>query len=402
MVRSQEAETFEWPPVEEPLTSQIFEFGRSVGVGPTAAVAARREADPAPNLPEPQQEEGHFVQRALQEGSAAKPPAQAMRLPRSGWRISLRVVALVAVALAALLQGVYSVYTPSLWTTASTANSQPPALPTRQAPLAIGELAFTLSAQERPTNTTEPAPERTAAVAPESTAAPSPTSTANVNGARPRSETGRLVVRSDPSGAQVFVGGQLYGVTPLTLETMRTGEHHIVLRRNATELRQTVRIEPGGTVSVVAPMPSNAPAWGWMTIASPVELDIFENGALIGTSRSRQIMLEAGPHALDLVNENLGYRHTQQVRVDPGEVERITVALPQSTISLNALPWAEVWIDGVSVGQTPIGNLPIVIGRHEIVFRHPELGEQTVPATIKAGIPTRLVADLRQKPSGSR
>jgi hypothetical protein len=413
MVRIKEAEAFEWPPVEEAVTSQIFEFGNG-RVEPTehpfapvasAAVAAPREADPAPKLPKPQQEEVHFdQQRVLQRASAAKPSVRAMRLSRSWSRLSSRVVpvALIAVAITAVLEGVYIVHGPSLRPTASTANSAQQAPPTREVPHPIGEPVFTLRTQERPTNTTEPAPERTAAVAPQSTAAPSPTSAANVDGARPRSETGRLVVRSDPSGAQVFVDGQLHGVTPLTLETMGTGEHRIVLKRYATELTQTVRIEPGGTVSVVAPMQSSAPAWGWMTIASPVELDVFENGALLGTSRSRRIMLEAGPHSLELVNENLAYRHTQQVRVEPGEAERITVALPQSTINLNARPWAEVWIDGESVGQTPIGNLPIVIGMHEIVFRHPELGEQTVSATIKAGIPTRLAADLRQQPSGSR
>ena len=177
------------------------------------------------------------------------------------------------------------------------------------------------------------------------------------------------------------------------------GEHRILLKRNATELGQTVRVEPGQTISVVAPMPSNASTSGWIAIDLPVEVDVFENGALLGTSRSRQIMLEAGPHTLDLVSENLAFRHTQQVRVEAGRVERIGVALPESTINLNAVPWAEVLIDGKSVGETPIGNLPMVIGTHQVVFRHPELGERTVSATVKAGVPTRVSADLRREPS---
>ena len=46
---------------------------------------------------------------------------------------------------------------------------------------------------------------------------------------------------------------------------------------------------------------------------------------------------------------------------------------------------ADVWIAGRKIGETPIGNLPISIGTHEVVFRHPDLGErrQTVTVTLK-------------------
>ena len=57
---------------------------------------------------------------------------------------------------------------------------------------------------------------------------------------------------------------------------------------------------------------------------------------------------------------------------------------------------AEVWIDGKSAGETPIGNLALGIGPHNIVFRHPELGEKTVSTVVKAGVPTRVTVDLRK------
>ena len=65
-----------------------------------------------------------------------------------------------------------------------------------------------------------------------------------------------------------------------------------------------------------------------------------------------------------------------------------------STIHVNAVPWAEVWIDGTLVGQTPLGNHPIAIGPHRIVFRHPLLGEKEFETVVKAGAPTRLTARL--------
>ena len=51
-----------------------------------------------------------------------------------------------------------------------------------------------------------------------------------------------------------------------------------------------------------------------------------------------------------------------------------TVSVPNGSLSINALPWADVWIDGRSVGTTPLGNLSVPVGIHEIVWRHPELG----------------------------
>jgi hypothetical protein len=66
-------------------------------------------------------------------------------------------------------------------------------------------------------------------------------------------------------------------------------------------------------------------------------------------------------------------------------------------MSLNATPWAEVWVDGEKLGDTPIGNHQLTLGPHDIVFRHPDLGEQrhTVMVTLKT--PVRLSVDLRKK-----
>jgi hypothetical protein len=97
------------------------------------------------------------------------------------------------------------------------------------------------------------------------------------------------------------------------------------------------------------------------------------------------------------VNDAIGYRTTKAVTVTAGKVTTITTDIPMGAIALNALPWAEVWIDGAKVGETPIGNLAVAAGRHEVIFRHPELGEkrETVLVTLKG--PARLSVDLRSR-----
>jgi hypothetical protein len=54
----------------------------------------------------------------------------------------------------------------------------------------------------------------------------------------------------------------------------------------------------------------------------------------------------------------------------------LDVPMPSGKLSISALPWAEVSVDGRSIGQTPIGNLSVSVGTHEVVWRHPEHGER--------------------------
>jgi serine/threonine-protein kinase len=66
------------------------------------------------------------------------------------------------------------------------------------------------------------------------------------------------------------------------------------------------------------------------------------------------------------------------------------------TLSVNAQPWAEVWVDGQRIGETPIGNLSLPIGHHELVVRHPQLGERRQTVAVGANGPSRIGIDLRR------
>jgi hypothetical protein len=109
-------------------------------------------------------------------------------------------------------------------------------------------------------------------------------------------------------------------------------------------------------------------------------------------------VVPAGRHELEVVSDTLGYRATSVIQVLPGKVAPIRIEWPQGTVSLNAEPWAEVSIDGEKVGDTPIGNLSLPIGPHEIVFRHPELGEQRHAMSVSLKAPARLSVDMRRQP----
>jgi hypothetical protein len=145
----------------------------------------------------------------------------------------------------------------------------------------------------------------------------------------------------------------------------------------------------------VDPAAAAAARFGGFTISAPFELQIFEGDRLLGTTAG-PVAIASGQHTLDVVNEELGFRARQTVNVQGGQMASVAVVVPDGRININAVPWADVWIDGASAGQTPLANLALPIGRHEIVFRHPQFGERRETVVVKVDGITRVSAAFQQ------
>jgi len=211
---------------------------------------------------------------------------------------------------------------------------------------------------------------------------------------------GQLQIRSEPAGASVSVDGTPRGRAPVLVENLKPGDHTVVLESEYGAVKHTVSVAAATTASLVVPLApaEGAPVSGWLSVTAPVDVQIFENKRLLGTSQSERIMVSSGRHDIEIVNEVVGYRSAKTVQVPAGRVTAIKVEWPRGSIAINAVPWAEVWVDGDRVGETPIGNYSLPIGPHEIVFRHPELGELRQVTTVSLRAPARVSVDLRKKP----
>jgi hypothetical protein len=210
---------------------------------------------------------------------------------------------------------------------------------------------------------------------------------------------GQLQIRTEPSGARVIVDGEPRGLSPATIDGLAPGVHKVTIEGALGSVSEEVTVQAGAVASLVVPLngPSGVPVSGWIGVAAPAEVQLYENGRLLGSSRTDRIMALAGKHDLEIANDALGFRVTRSVTVTPGRVTTLALDWPAGSMALNALPWADVWIDGQRIGETPVGNLTLPIGPHEVVFRHPELGEQRFDAIVTLKGPARLSADLRKK-----
>ena len=211
--------------------------------------------------------------------------------------------------------------------------------------------------------------------------------------------TGGLEVATEPPGARVSIDGVPHGVAPVTVMNLKVGEHVVTVRGNSGDaVNRTVSIQEATVASLLVSM--SVPggfASGWLALTSSVPLQILEKGTVIGTTDTPRILLPTGTHELEFVNAELGYRVARTVQIAAGQTAAIGLKPPMGTISINAVPWAEVWIDGQRAGETPIGNFAIAIGKHELLFRHPELGEQRRLVTVGVTSPVRISADMRKQ-----
>jgi hypothetical protein len=203
---------------------------------------------------------------------------------------------------------------------------------------------------------------------------------------------GTLSVSSRPEGARVLVDGQLHGATPLTV-SLPLGNHEIELQNGSASRKLPLTIAGGETVSQVIDL---EPVQGYVAIRAPGTFTITEGGKQIGTTGSGRLTLAAGRHELELASTALNYRTRVTVYIMPGQTVSTSVEVPHGTVSINALPWASVWLDGRSMGVTPLGNIKVPIGSHEIVWRHPTLGERKQVVQVTAKTPVRVGMDFRQ------
>jgi len=161
---------------------------------------------------------------------------------------------------------------------------------------------------------------------------------------------GRLLVRSTPAGATVFVDGKEQGQTPIAVRDLAHGGHSVRLERDGyapverrivitpSEPAQSMEIplpEPratasGGTRST-SPVPTTPATLGRYSGAldvdsKPTGAKVYLDNKLIGTTPLRIPSVSAGSHAVRI--ERDGYRRwSSSVRIVAAERHRVTASL---------------------------------------------------------------------------
>lgn len=212
---------------------------------------------------------------------------------------------------------------------------------------------------------------------------------------------GTLKIDTAGAPARVLVDDALVGPAPAVRGDLAAGTHRVTVEfARGGRLTRTVSVAGGETVALMIGAPAAAtpvaPAMGALSVTAPFEVQVFAGDRLVGASSSPRLALTTGTHTLTLVNAALGFSQTVSATIGAGKTVAIAAEVPVVPVQLNALPWAEVTVDGRALGETPLANVPLALGTHRVVFRHPDLGDRVESFTVRAGAPMRLAADLRR------
>lgn len=215
----------------------------------------------------------------------------------------------------------------------------------------------------------------------------------------PETQKGSVRVVSSTVGAEVFVDGEPKGPVNQEIKDLRPGQHIIEVRKEGFAPQVVeVQVVPGeqrlARVDLVpaAAVPKNAS----LRVVTPVpDAEVFIDGASVGKAPIERNDLQPGKHFV--VVRRQGYADfKREVNLDPAQPTVLTAELSASGSLkiLSNIAGADVYIDGVVVGKTPLQLDTISSGEHLVEIKKTGYVPARQPFRVDGGEAKILSAEL--------
>ena len=179
---------------------------------------------------------------------------------------------------------------------------------------------------------------------------------------------GVLIVETTPTdGAAVYIDGDRYGQTPMTLYgSLSAGKHSVRIDhpRYQTVTEDIITV-PGKTLKIKKTL---VPAFAAISVSTdPVNADVFMDGKPLGTA---PLTYNRIPVEEEIT---LSLRHPEMemmslpLKLKKNETRPINIVLPEKSAAFSVFSFpsgAEVFIDKKRVGVTPLRRYPVLRGSH--------------------------------------
>ena len=117
----------------------------------------------------------------------------------------------------------------------------------------------------------------------------------------------------------------------------------------------------------------------------------FLDGQRLGSLPTR-VDAKPGRHTLRLSNPGLVPERVEAVDIKAGAETALRVSLGKGKLTVDATPWADVFLDGAKLGQTPLAGRQLWEGPHVVRLVGPH-GERTLRIQVRPG-ETRVVNEV--------
>ena len=197
---------------------------------------------------------------------------------------------------------------------------------------------------------------------------------------------GYLNISSTPEqGANVWVDGDLVGVTPIKTDKLASGTHTVRVMKDMYKMKeQSFTVTDGQTTNATLSMSAN---FVNVTVNTDSQSGIYVDEEYKGKGKWTG-RLSDGAHIFEARKEN--HRTSlKSVELVLGETKTITLDAPtpiNGTVDVDSSPMgASIYIDGKHYGETPNYISDILIGEHELKLTKQGCASVTKTITIKEG-----------------
>lgn len=199
----------------------------------------------------------------------------------------------------------------------------------------------------------------------------------------PASSYGSISVTSSPSGATAVLDGGYTEITPCTFSSVSAGQHNIrVNKQGYSSWTADVSVAAGMNTDVSAKLEPVTPATGTIyAVSLPQGAGVTVDGISYGPAPQLASGLSPGYHQVRLslsgfqdwsgqVLVTAGSTTTVSQTLSVGPTARPTTGPGTGLLSVVSLPaGAQVYVDDLFIGVTPLTTPPVTAGSHQVLVR---------------------------------
>jgi hypothetical protein len=220
----------------------------------------------------------------------------------------------------------------------------------------------------------------------------------------PPAQYGTIYAQSNPNGAQIYMNGNFYGYSPVTIPNLPAGTYSMKATLNGyTPDTSLITVNAGQTAFYSptlqqSPQPSRSTGIVYVT-SSPDHAQIYVDGSYQGKA-PMTITLYPGSHTFRLTLS--GYNdYTTTVYVNGGTSQTINAVMSTATygsVAITSMPGATVSMDSNTQGMIPSTGVltlnSIVSGNHLFKVTYPGYNDWMNTIYVRANTMTPFTATL--------
>jgi hypothetical protein len=213
---------------------------------------------------------------------------------------------------------------------------------------------------------------------------------------------GELEVRSEPSGAKVYLDGKEFGESPLLLSDVSPGRHLIRIVKDGYEAYEVLENIEGDRKKVTAHLKKVVAEGELIIRTEPPGATITLNGRSVGKSPFEGKTLSPGIYRIRITKE--GYETWEKAEiVDAGKRVEVLAQLTQQKpregdLEVRSEPSeGKVYLDGKYLGETPLLAPHIRLGRYSLLVLKDGYHPFEERVEVKGAERKKVLATLRQR-----